>query len=550
LHPKERSAVAEADADYAAIATAVRNGDRPRAINLAARALKRGAKQPLVLVLAAEGLEERGQPQPAIDLLRAATAAAPQHRVAWMRLAALLARRKAFGEALSAFEAALKVEPDSYPALMGAGEMSLLLNDIAAAEGRYRRASEVEPGAAAPLAVLAVIAAQARDPALARDYARRANALGSSVVGAEMAIARADLLEGDPAAAEARLLDLLARPDLDDDNRAGALDIRAEARDALDRPSDAFADYEARNGLLLQVHRATFDAEAQRSTTIARWLATYLRAAPDEPWRTSPGEDQLGAGLVRSHVFLLGFPRSGTTLLEKALEGHPDIVAMEEINHLARAASDLRADAESWDRLANLTPADADARRRAYWDGVRETLGPDVSGRILVDKLPLHTLALPVISKLFPGAKILFAVRDPRDVVLSCYRRRFQINKAMFEFLTLDGAADFYDAVFDLAAVARAKLPLDIREVRHEAIVANFDTEVAELLAFVGAGWSPEVRTFSDRVAGRPRTPSYPQLARGLNADGVGQWRRYSRQIAPILPRLAPWVERLGYPAD
>ena len=537
------------DPEFAAVAEAVRGQRRPLAIDLATRAHSRGHRHPLILLLTAEGLEERGQPERALDLLQVATRAAPRHRVAWMRLAALLARRQQFEEAATAFDQALAIDPDAYPALMGAAEMRMLLSDLPRAEQHYRRAAEVEPGAAAPLAVLAVMAAQAGKAEAARDLAGQAEAREPGILGAEMAIARADLLEGAPALAEARLTRVLARPGLDDDNRAGALDVRAGALDALDRPAEAFADYEARNAILLRLTAPRFAAEPQeRRPDLARRLTAFLTQAPPEAWR-APGKDALGRQSVRRHVFLAGFPRSGTTLLEKALAGHPNIVTLEEVNHLDAASHQLIAGEAGPHRLENLTQAEADVCRQTYWRGVGQSLGGDLSDKILIDKLPLHTLGLPVIAKLFPDAKILFALRDPRDVVLSCYRRRFRVNSAMFEFLTLDGAARFYDAVMSLATAARAGLQLDLREARHERVIADFDAEVGDILAFIGAGWDPAVRNFADRVAGRMRTPSYSQLARGLNADGVGQWRRYRQHMAAVLDTLEPWVAHYGYAA-
>jgi hypothetical protein len=536
------------DSEVAAVAEAVRREDRPLAINLAARALKHGHSHPLVLVLAAEGLEQRGNRVQAIDLLRAATRAAPKHRVAWMRLAAVLAKQRQYADAAAAFDEVLAMDPVSFPALMGAGEMRLLLRDPVGAERHYRRAAEVAPGAAAPLAVLAVMAAQRRDVGEARALAARAGALAPGILGSELAIARADLLDGEAALAEARLTPLLAKGDLDDENRAGALDVRAEAFDVMGRPDEAFADYEARNALQLRIHAPTFaGASAQRLPDVARRLTAYLDRSSNEAWRARPGEDTVGRRIVRGHVFLLGFPRSGTTLLEKVLAGHPDAVTLEEINHLTAASLELRGDA-GWPRLETLTQVEAEVRRETYWRLVRESIGDDIADKILIDKLPLHTLELPVIAKLFPDAKLLFALRDPRDVVLSCFRRRFQVNAAMFEFLTLAGAADFYDATMCLATAARARLTLDIHEVRHEAVIADFDGEVGEILRFIGADWDPAVKDFADRVGGHMRTPSYSQLARGLNADGIGQWRRYERQMAQVLPVLERWVAGFGYP--
>jgi tetratricopeptide (TPR) repeat protein len=549
VQSSEACAMAVVDPDFAAVAEAVRRKDRPLAINLAARALKRGSNHPLVLVLAAEGLEERGATAQALDLLRAATRAAPNNRVAWMRLASLLARQGDFEEAAAAFDAVLANDPESFGALMGAGEMRLQLRDPATAERHYRRAAEVAPHAGAPLAVLAVIAAQNRNVAEARGLAARAAAITPGILGAEMAVARADILEGAPALAEARLTALLARPELDQENRAGVLDVRAEALDTLGRADEAFADYEARNAIALRINTPRFGGDtADRLPGIARRLAAFMVAQPEEAWRGPSGEDAIGRKTVRRHVFLLGFPRSGTTLLERVLAGHPGAETLEEMNHLIASTSPLRGDA-GWRRLTNLTEAEADACRETYWSLVRKNLGGDLSDKILVDKLPLHTLDLPMIAKLFPDARILFAVRDPRDVVLSCYRRRFLVNAAMFEFLTLRGAADFYDAAMSLAATARARLPLNIHEVRHEAVITDFDGEVGAILDFIGADWNPMVRDFADRVGGHIRTPSYSQLARGLNADGVGQWRRYERQMARVIDILEPWVGRFGYPA-
>ena len=165
-----------------------------------------------------------------------------------------------------------------------------------------------------------------------------------------------------------------------------------------------------------------------------------------------------------------------------------------------------------------------------------------------MDKMPLHTLALPLIAKLFPDARILFALRDPRDVVLSCFRRRFRVNSAMYEFLTLERAAAYYDAVMRLAEVYRDRLPLRLVEVRHEAVVADFDREVGAVLEFSGLPWNADVRRFAERAQQRARTPSDLQLTEGLKSDGLGQWRRFAPQMSSVRDLLDPWAQRFGYP--
>jgi hypothetical protein len=194
-----------------------------------------------------------------------------------------------------------------------------------------------------------------------------------------------------------------------------------------------------------------------------------------------------------------------------------------------------------------MTAEEANRRRSIYWRGVREMLGGGFAGKVLVDKLPLHTLALPVIAKLFPAARVLFALRDPRDVVLSCFRRRFSMNAAMAEFLDLTSAANFYDAVMNLAREARRVLPLPVLEVRMERMIADFDDETARVLEFLGLTWDDHVRDFADIARERPRTPSDLQLLRGLDNAGVGQWLRYADSIGSVLPTLEAWVAAHGY---
>ncbi len=457
-----------------------------------------------------------------------------------------LGRRGLIVEAVAALDVALVIEPDVFSALNDAGTISFMQGDLATARRRYEAAHALQPDAVDPIASLAAIAARQGRSTDARRLGLRALAIAPAVVTAELAIARADLAEHDAAASVARLTAMLGRTSLSVQNRVAALDLRADAHDAADDATAAFADYAARNALLERGNAQRVAAEIRerrvvQAERLGRWFAT---AAP-APWREPAGDDS--ARPVSGHAFLLSFPRSGTTLLEKALAGHRRVVTMEEVDHLAAAGGHWLDGNTGLTQLATLSAADANAARARYWAGVRNTIGAALDDRILVDKLPLHSVALPLIAKLFPDAVILFAVRDPRDVVLSCFRRRFQINAAMFEFLTLAGAARYYAAVMALVQQYRAILPLRFVNVRHEAMVADFDGVVGTVLTALGADWDPAVRDFAARIGGNFRTPSDVQLTRGLSDAGIGQWRRFATVLAPVAPVLAPWVDHFGY---
>src|SRR6202008_3899216 len=144
-----------------------------------------------------------------------------------------------------------------------------------------------------------------------------------------------------------------------------------------------------------------------------------------------------------------------------------------------------------------------------------------------------------------PAAKILFAVRDPRDVILSCYRRQFLLNPSMYEFLELGGAARFYSGVMRLASTAREKFAQEWLETRHESLVEDFDGEMRRVLELVSLPLSTEIRGFAQKAKELALwTPSSTQVVQGLNSDSVGQWRHYRDQLAPVLPVLRPWIEK------
>jgi tetratricopeptide (TPR) repeat protein len=337
---------------------------------------------------------------------------------------------------------------------------------------------------------------------------------------------------------------LLALPTLSPAQRAEALLQLGIALGDLDRPAQAFAA--AREGK--QIQRALHAAQAtSREGEVAKLtrLAKWLEQTP-VPWPPSPVPP--AAGAAATHVFLLGFPRSGTTLLEQVLAAHPKVATLEEAPLLAAAYDAFLSDADACSALLRADATEANAWAAQYWREVRRR-GVDVTGRVFIDKQPAGTLDLPVIARLFPQAKILFALRDPRDVVLSCFRQAFQLNAMTYAFTDLAETAACYDACMTLAEQARVRLPLAWRDVRHEALVEDFDGELADIVAFLGLQPDPAMADFAQAAQSRTiRTPSAPQVRAGLTRRGLARWAAYREALAPVMPVLAPWVERFGYP--
>ncbi|MHB8528725.1 MAG: sulfotransferase [Caulobacteraceae bacterium] len=530
-------------------AAANRAETRSDAIDMAIQALGQGSEDLLVLRLVAEGFEHDGRLVDAAALAHRATVVAPDQAAVWTEFSRLLLQLGRREEAVEAARTALERDPGAYAVQSNAAAVFLSLNDFARAAAHAQKAAGIRPTAPEPLSTLAIICARTSDFPRAREFAERALALRPDLPGAEIALARVELAEDRSGLAIDRLQKVLGYPILVEGHRAEALTTLGDALDAAGQADRAFASYAAGNAVMARRATAAVDGGGRRAIDHARSMEIYFDATDPAAWREGAGDDRVGREAV-GHVFLVGFPRSGTTLLENALARHPAVLALEETDALALCAGDLMADGEALGRLARLKAPDADACRAIYWRRAAELLGSPLGGKIVVDKLPIGTVALPVISKLFPNARMLFARRDPRDVVLSCFRRLFGINEVMAEFLTLESAARYYDQVMRLAVLYEAKLPLAIHHIRHEDVVADFDGELSKALGFIGLAWDPAVRDFADRAM-RARTPSATQLAVGLNARGVGAWKRFAAQMAPVLPILEPWVARFGYePTD
>jgi hypothetical protein len=235
-------------------------------------------------------------------------------------------------------------------------------------------------------------------------------------------------------------------------------------------------------------------------------------------------------------------------LVDNILASIPGVVALEERPTMAEADMAFLAEPGGLDQLARLDTASLQPYRQAYWDKVAQA-GVTAPGQCFVDMDPLKGTRLPVIARLFPEARILVMRRDPRDVVWSCFHTQFALTNAALEFTSLEAAARHYAAMMALIETARERLPLRIHEISYEGLVRDFEGETKAVCAFLELEWSEDLRRFDRTAKARGvATASAGQVRKGLY-DGSGQWRPYAEYFTPVLPILAPWIEKFGYPA-
>lgn len=324
---------------------------------------------------------------------------------------------------------------------------------------------------------------------------------------------------------------------------ARAAHLRGSMLDRLGRHDEAFAAFADMNRLWAEdpsdpLKRAAIYREGIRRGAAlldSGWAGSWTADAPPLP--DEPADP----------VILLGFPRSGTTLLDTMLMADPRVVVLEEEPFIGQA----ELEAGGMEALAQMSDAQQREARQLYFERVRKLakVGHDT---VIVDKHPMHLNKVPVIRRLFPRARFLLALRHPADALLSCYITNFRLNNAMSNFLDLQDAALTYDLTFAYWQKAREVFDLPVATVVYERLVEDTARELRPVFDWLGLAWPGEEldHTRAARARGAVTTASYSQVTEPVYTRAAGRWHRYAHHLEPVLGHLRPWVERFGYSLD
>lgn len=260
-------------------------------------------------------------------------------------------------------------------------------------------------------------------------------------------------------------------------------------------------------------------------------------------WQSTIITDELA-----SPVLLVGFPRSGTTLLDQILNSHTRLTTIEEKATLSGLLERFHGSEDKIRDLSLLNNPDNLACRQLYWSNVASFLNKPLDKFTVVDKFPLNIRYLDIFARLFPDVKIIVAIRDPRDVVLSNYMQMYGLNPEMATNLNLVSSARFYAKVMELYLLFRKFIPDNIYEIRYEDLVCDFTGEITKLLGFLGLAWDNKLAQYHEHAKKRDiRTLSYGQVIKPIYHNAVGRWKNYARHLEEIKPLLQPFVEKFGY---
>lgn len=406
----------------------------------------------------------------------------------------------------------------------------------------YEKAIELDPARIDIRAKLADALDSLNRTDEAREQAQSILAESPEQPIANLVISRIERRANNLAGARDQLLDLPKQNPPDD--------VDAAVLTELGMVQDVLGDYQA-----------AFKAFEQANEVIAS-LPTAKGIDPERALQLVESCKHELAGSSRSQhqiddkypdpVFLVGFPRSGTTLTEQILASHSSVVTSDERTVLHNIAISMRTilgrELAYPDCLDMLTDSDILLLRKHYWTQMVDAFGEQILGKIFVDKMPLNLIHLGLIETIFPDSKIIVALRDPRDVCLSCFMQLFDLNESMVQFLNLEKTAKYYAAVMALWLSHKERIKLPWVESRYEDIVADLHSATQKLNEFLSLETASSQEKFYEHAAKQSiSTPSYRDVSTPVYDRAQGRWKHYAAGMEPALDVLEPYVEAFDY---
>lgn len=479
--------------------TLARMGKSNEARTALHNALTRAPSHPRALHALAQLEFQSGFPDDALPLWQRLLAAQPGDLDTRLKTGETLSRLGRPDEAARIFETGLKQTPDSADLWMALGQAEEDDGNREAAEHAFDRALSLRPGWAFPLA--------------GRLGLGRAKAPDHLVEEARERLARGGL----PDAEVAQLGYDLGK----------VMDARGEHAIALRYWSEANAARQRQIGTPDIVGLG----DMVRRTIAAAPLGLFERG------------DLKGSDDSRP-VFIVGMPRSGTTLTEQIIASHPlahGCGELPDITLVARKLGSLTGTHLGWpESLATVTNASLATGAARYLAAATRN-APEGAQR-LVDKAPLNFFLLGLIALLFPSARVIWCRRDPRDIAVSIYGENFALDET--RATSMEAIAHYIGAQEALMRYWRDTLQLPILELRYETLVTELDDQSRRIIDFIGLPWDPACLEFYRSERG-VQTPSRWQVRQPAHTRSIGRWRHYADAVAPILDILGPEAYRV-----
>ena len=318
----------------------------------------------------------------------------------------------------------------------------------------------------------------------------------------------------------------------------------AKCYDRTEDNDKAFNYFTKANNLFPQIRKVKY-FDKNRYLEEIKIRRKFFKKSTIEKWPTFKLSSK-----EPSPIFLIGFPRSGTTFLDTILRSHPLIEVIEEkfmVKKLIDSLSQLPNG--GLQGLKEIENDQLEKIRKTYFESLRLHIKNKNTSKLYIDKLPLNIIHVGEIIRVFPDAKFIVSLRHPCDCVLSCFMQDFELNDAMANFLDLDDAAHLYDDVMHLWTQYTSIFSINYHEIKYENLVKNFEPTVKSILNFLKLSWNTSMLEYSKTATKRENiaTPSYAQVIKPIYSYAIGRWKRYEKQTTNIYPILEKWIKKFNY---
>ncbi len=437
-------------------------------------------------------LLDQGELEAAADCYRELLRLSPENADAWIGLGSILRHQQRLAEAMEACRTALRIKPDHPSAHHDLGLMFATLGDLEAARACYRQAIELDP-----------------------NYAQAYESLAES--------RRYSPADGDEIV---RLQALVDSPKLSEPGRISLHFALGKMLDDCGAFEQAFGHYRTANNLKRKT--IGFDREkliASVSATVATFTSHFF-----EQCQVSGHPSELP-------VFIVGMPRSGTTLVEQIIASHPQVFGADELPHIPTMVATLPARLQT-DTVypACVTMIDEPLVRSLAEEYLEKLQAIGGDTQRVSDKMPTNFIYLGLIALMFPRARIIHCRRDPLAVCLSIYFRRFGYGHTYAN--DLNDIATYYRQYQRLMQYWHEVLPLEICDVQYEELVANQASESQRLIDYCGLPWDDRCLEYHKNT--RPvQTMSNWQVRQPIYTDSIKRWKHYEKHLDELKRALA-----------
>lgn len=468
----------------------------------------------------------------------------------WFEYGIAAAGELDFDAAARAFSKAADLDPADSSMLVLIGQQFHRLRRLEDARKSFERAVAAAPDSTTAQFQLA--AWLEREGRLDEAWALLATGLASHPRDAQLLYLRAFVLhrKGQFSDAESALRDLLKTEPRDPSIRISSRHLLGVVLDKLGNYAEAMRSLLETKALVRQFQNtASLERDYEKMVHRRRELVAELSSGNIKRWV----EEGPAVTDCPELAFLGGHPRAGTTLIERILGAHPGVRAFDESEAFVLEIANQLAPPHAPRplELEELNTVSREARESMGRRYLKSLLREDSSGSgasILLDKNPSATASLHLWLRIFPNLKVIVPLRDPRDVVVSCFFQNLPLTVANVNFLSFERTARHYADLMDVWLRLRELGGFSWIETRYESLVANVETEGKRVTEFLGRDWHPEQANYRD--AGRARfvfAPTYADVRKPVHDRAIGRWENYAEFLEPIQARLAHYRHAFGY---